>query len=296
MDPDARRILDLLALAGQPISALSPAGSRTQYRNMRRVMQNPPPPVASVRDIHAAGIPLRLYEGVNAQAGRCLLFFHGGGWVVGDLDSHDAVCRRLANYAACRVIAVDYRLAPEHKFPASVDDAATAMAWVASHATELGIHPARIAVGGDSAGGNLAAVVALMGRNGTVPAPCFQLLIYPATDLSCSAPSYARTSTDATLTADAMRWFRDQYLGPTDDLTDWRISPLHADLTGVAPAFVLTAGYDPLCDEGVAYAAALDAAGVQTAHLHMPTQVHGFMTMDRVIYAAETVSHIAAAM
>ena len=194
------------------------------------------------------------------------------------------------------MIAVDYRLAPEHKFPAAVDDAAAAMRWVARHAAELDIDPARIAVGGDSAGGNLAAIVALMGRDGTIPAPCFQLLIYPATDLSCSTPSYARTTADVTLTADAMRWFRNQYLSPDADLADWRISPLRADLTGLAPAFVLTAGYDPLCDEGSAYAAALDAAQVQTVHLHMPTQVHGFVTMNRVIPAADTALEVVAAM
>jgi acetyl esterase len=296
MDLDARRILDLLALAGSKPSAMSPAVARAQDRNMRRVMQNPPPAVAHIRDIDAAGIPLRFYEGVNAKPGRALLYFHGGGWVVGDLNSHDGVCRHLANRAACRVIAVDYRLAPEHKFPAPLDDAVAAMRWVASHAAELSIDPARIAVGGDSAGGNLATIVALMGRDGTLPAPCFQLLIYPATDLSCSMPSFARAVTDVTLTAEAMRWFRDQYVSPGDDLTDWRISPLHADLAGVAPAFVLTAGYDPLCDEGIAYAAALDAAAVQTSHLHMPTQVHGFVTMDRVIPAADTALDVAAAM
>ena len=296
LDPDARRIIDLMAIAGQKGGNMSPDAARTQSRSMRRVMQNPPPPVASVRDIDADGIKLRFYEGVNARPGRCLLYFHGGGWVVGDLDSHDGVCRNLANRAACRVIAVDYRLAPEHKFPAALDDAAAAMRWVADHATALGIDPAQIAVGGDSAGGNLATIVALMGRDGSLPAPCFQMLIYPATDLSCAAPSFARTTADVTLTAEAMRWYRDQYLGPGDDVADWRISPLRADLTGVAPAFVLTAGYDPLCDEGIAYAAALDAADVQTAHLHMPTQVHGFVTMDRVIPAADTALDIAAAM
>ena len=296
MDPDARRIVDLIALAGQPLGAMSPEAVRAQSRNTRRVIQNLPPPVASIRDIDADGIPLRLYEGVNAIAGRCLLYFHGGGWVVGDLDSHDGMCRHLANRAACRVIAVDYRLAPEHKFPAPLDDAASAMRWVASHAAELEIDPARIAVGGDSAGGNLAAIVALMGRNGTIPAPCFQLLIYPATDLRCATPSFARYTAEVTLTAEAMRWFVGQYLGPADDPLDWRISPLHADLTGVAPAFILTVGYDPLCDEGVAYAAALDAAEVQTTHLHMPTQVHGFLTMDRVIPAADTALDVAAAM
>jgi acetyl esterase len=297
MDPDARRVVELIMLAGTPpLSALAPEAARLQYRNTRRVMQNPPQDVTSVQDLDADGIPLRLYVGVGAAPGACLLFFHGGGWVIGDIDSHDGVCRQLANAAACRVISVGYRLAPEHRFPIPVEDSAAAFRWVAAHAATLGVDPALIAVGGDSAGGNLAAVMALMGRDGAVPQPCFQMLIYPATDLGCSTESYARYNADVTLTADTMRWFRDQYIGVAGDPADWRVSPLRAELTGVAPAFVLTAGYDPLCDEGVAYARALDAAGVQTTHLHMPTQMHGFITMGRVIKAADTVMVIAGAV
>ncbi len=297
MDPDAQRVVGMIALAGKPLTALTPAVARTQYRNQRRVMQTPPPAVAGWRDLDADGVKLRLYTGIDAQPERCLLFCHGGGWVMGDLDTHDGLCRQIANLAACQVIAVDYRLAPEHPFPAAVDDAATALRWVVAHATELGIDPARIAVGGDSAGGNLAAVLALMGRDGTLPAPCFQLLLYPATDLACSNPAFDRHMTDVTLTAEAMRWFRDHYLGLGEaNYTDWRASPLCADPTGVAAAFVLTVGYDPLCAEGVAYAKQLDAAGVATTHLHMPTQVHGFLTMSRIIRAADTALEVAAAM
>jgi acetyl esterase len=297
MDPDARRVVDLIALAGaKPLSALPPAAARLQYRNTRRVMQNPPQDVKSVRDLDADGITLRFYEGVGAPPGPCLVFLHGGGWVIGDIESHDGVCRQLANEAVCRVISVNYRLAPEHPFPAAVDDAAAAFRWVVANAATLDVDPARIAVGGDSAGGNLAAVLALMGRDGAIPPPCFQLLIYPATDLACATASYARYNSDVTLTADTMLWFRDQYIGAAGDPADWRISPLRADLAGAAPAFVLTAGYDPLCDEGIAYAAALDAAGVRTAHLHMPGQVHGFITMGRVIRAADTALAVAGAM
>jgi acetyl esterase len=297
MDPDARRVVDLIALAGaQKLSALTPDAARLQYSTTRRVMQNRPQDVAAVQDFDADGIPVRLYEGVGAQRGACLLYFHGGGWVIGDIDSHDGVCRQLANEAGCRVISVGYRLAPEHKFPAPVEDCAAAFRWVVASAATLDIDPARIAVGGDSAGGNLAAVMALMGRDGAGPQPCFQLLIYPATDLACATASYARFTADVTLTADSMRWFRDHYIGVDGDPSDWRISPLRANLSGVAPAFVLTAGYDPLCDEGIAYAAALDAAGVQTAHLHMSTQVHGFITMGRVIKAADTALDIAGAV
>ena len=297
MDPDAQHVVSLIALAGRPpMNALPTETARAYYRNQRTVMQTPPEPVADCRDLVTdAPFGLRLYRGLDAVAGRCVLYCHGGGWVVGDLESHDGICRRLANLGACRVIAVDYRLAPENPFPASIDDAADALRWVVAHAATLEIDPAQIAVAGDSAGGNLAAVLALMGRDGSVPAPCFQALLYPVTDLACDMPSFDRYTEGVTLTAETMRWFRDQYVGETAR-QDWRASPLLADLAGVAPAFVLTAGYDPLCDEGVAYARRLDAAGVQTAHLHLPTQVHGFLTMSRFIRAADTVIETVAAM
>jgi acetyl esterase len=294
MDPDAKRVVDLITLAGKPITGMAPAVARLNYRNQRRVMQLPPQPVAECRDLDGAGIPLRLYRGMAAEPGRCLLFCHGGGWVIGDLESHDGVCRQLANLAGCTVIAVDYRLAPEHPFPAAVEDAAAALRWVAAHGAELGVDPALLAVGGDSAGGNLAAVLALMGRDGTVPAPCFQMLIYPVTDLAGAAPEPDRFADGVTLTTAAMQWFRDQYIGSADP-ADWRASPLRAPLAGAAPAFVLTAGYDPLCAEGIAYAERLDAAGVAVSHFHMPTQVHGFVTMGRIIRAADTALEIAAA-
>ena len=293
LDPDAQRVVDLIALAGQQsLTASSPEVARKQYRDTRRVMQHPAQAVAAVRDIDADGVALRLYEGVAAEPGWGLVYFHGGGWVIGDLDTHDGICRQLANLGRCRVVAVDYRLGPEHRFPAAVDDAVAAWCWVMAHAAALGMDPACIAVAGDSAGGNLAAVVALLARDGLAPPPCLQVLIYPATDLRCDSPSYARFTAGVTLTAEAMLWFRDHYLGPDGDPADWRASPLLADLAGAAPAFVLTAGYDPLCDEGVAYATALDTAGVQTMHLHLPTQVHGFLTMNRIISSAGPVLEI----
>ncbi len=215
--------------------------------------------------------------------------------MLGDLDSHDGLCRRLANLAQCRVVSVDYRRSPEHPFPAAVIDAAAALRWVAANAAELGVDPAQIAVGGDSAGANLAAVLGLMGRDGEAPMPCFQLLFYPVTDLTCALPSYDLFTERVTLTADTMRWYAAQYLGGADP-ADWRASPLHAALAGAPPAFVLTAGYDPLRDEGIAYAQRLDAAGVHTTHLHMPTQVHGFLTMGRVIRASDTAIETAGAM
>ncbi len=285
MDPEARRVADMIALAARPLASQTVAAIRGGYRASRRVLAPVPDPVAATRDLRFGGVPVRLYEGIGATPGPCLLYFHGGGWVLGDLDSHDAVCRRLANGGACRVVAVDYRLAPEHPFPAAVEDAEAAYAGLIEAADAMGVDPANIAVGGDSAGANLAAVLTLSARTKAWPPPCFQLLFYPVVDLAQERPSYMRNVDGLPLTADSMRWFAMQYLSGADP-ADWRISPIAADLAGLPPAFLLTAGYDPLCDEGFAYAKALDAAGVLTTHLHMPNQIHGFLTMGRVIRAA----------
>jgi len=225
-----------------------------------------------------------------------LVFFHGGGWVVGNIESHEAMCRHLANRAECAVVAVDYRMGPEHKFPAAVDDCFAATGWVADNGASLGIDPRRLAVGGDSAGGNLGAVVSLLARDKGAPRIACQLLIYPATDAAMRHDSIARYAEGYVLTRATMRWFYDQYLRTPEDAADWRVSPLLAsDLAGLPPAFVLTAGYDPLCDEGDAYAARLAAAGVPVTHRRFPGQVHGFVTNGRVIRAAETALDEAAA-
>ena len=298
MHPDALRLLDAIRAAGRPpLQDLQPAEARAAYAAGRLLLQPPPDCVAEVTDAAIAGpggsLPLRLYRGAGTHgiaALPCLLYLHGGGWVIGDLDSHDGVCRRLANLGACRVIAVDYRLAPEHPFPAAVEDAAAALAWVAGHAEALGIDPARIAVGGDSAGGTLAAVLALMGRDGSGPAPMFQLLLYPVTDLAMDTPSYARVTEGVPLTAATMRYFAGHYVPDPAQRLDWRASPLRAGrLSGVAPAFVLTAGHDPLADEGQAYARRLEAEGVRVTALHLSGHVHGLVTMGRVIGAADDV-------
>jgi acetyl esterase len=225
-----------------------------------------------------------------------LVFFHGGGWVVGDIATHDTVCRHLANRAECAVVSVDYRLAPEHKFPAAVDDAYTATAWVAENAAALGVDAGRLAVGGDSAGGNLAAVVCLMARDRGAPRISYQLLVYPATDAAMRHESIARFAEGHVLTRATMRWFYEQYLPSPEDAADWRVSPLvAADLAGLPPAYVLTAGYDPLCDEGDAYAARLAAAGVPVEHRRFPGQIHGFTTNGKIIRAADAALDEAAA-
>lgn len=291
LHPDARRLMQMMREAGRPpFEEMTPVQARAAYAASRPVMQPDPAEVAEIREFGVPGpageIKLRLYRGAGTGAGRlpCLLFLHGGGWVVGDLDSHDGVCRRLANEARCCVVAVDYRLAPEHRFPASVDDAAAAFQATVAHAAEWGIDPGRIAVGGDSAGGNLAAVLALMGRDGTGPRPVFQMLVYPATDLAMTSPAYERITEGVPLTAGTMRWFIDHYVPDARDRADWRASPLRAaSLAGVAPALVMTVAHDPLCDEGRAYADRLEREGVAVTLLHVADQPHGIMTMGRVI-------------
>ena len=302
MHPDAARLMELIRATGRPaFETLSPAEARRAYSAGRLVLQLPPEPVAESRDITIDGpggsLALRVYRGIGApeQAAPALLYLHGGGWVLGDLASHDGLCRRLANLAGCRVVAVDYRLAPEHAFPAALDDAVAAWRWLGGNTAALGIDPARLAVGGDSAGGNLAAVLALMGRDGTVPAPVFQLLLYPVTDLAMDTGSYARATAGVPLTARTMQWFIDHYVPDRAQRADWRAAPSRAaSLAGTAPALVLTVGHDPMADEGRAYAERLEVEGVRVAFLHLADQVHGMLTMSRVIAAGDGVLQYAA--
>jgi acetyl esterase len=296
LDPDTQIVLDMIRLAGRPpFETLTPAEAREAYANSRKVLQPPREDVAETRDTTIPGplgdIPLRLYRPSGTDASDvlpALVYYHGGGWLLGDLDSHDVACRRFANAARCRVISVDYRMAPEHKFPAAVDDCAAATRWVVEQAASLGVDPAKVAVGGDSAGGNLAAVMALMARDGVLPPVVFQLLIYPATDMMMTTASSQTVTSGVPLTSATMRWFIDHYMREAEDARDWRASPLRAaDLSGVAQALVLTCAYDPLCDEGIAYARRLEREGVRTVHLHFSDQTHGFMSMGRIIRAAD---------
>ena len=227
-----------------------------------------------------------------------LVYFHGGGWVIGDLDTHDGVCRLIANAAQCAVISVDYRLAPEHKFPAAVDDAWAATRWIVGHAGQLAIDPTRVAVGGDSAGGNLAAVVALMARDAGGPTLALQVLQYPVTDLSAETRSYQDFAEGYTLTRTGMRWFKAHYLDKPEDARDWRVSPLLApSLAGVAPALIVTAGFDPLRDEGTAYAERLRDAGVTVDYVCYGGMLHGFTPMGKLIETGNrAVTLIAGAM
>ena len=282
-----------------PLGTLPPKEMRRSYAEVRRKLQLPPEPIAATEALVVPGpggaIPARLYRGVAQSNAPCLLFLHGGGWMLGDLDSHDGICRRIAARTGGCVLAVDYRLAPEHPFPAAVDDSVAALEYLAQNASRLGIDPARIAVGGDSAGGNLAAVLALMGRDGTAPRTMFQLLLYPATDLRMTGRGYDRV-TEGVLTGDAMRYFVGHYVPDPADRSDWRASPLLADsVEGAPPAFVLTVGHDPLLDEGLAYAERLRQAGVTVTALDMTNQAHGILNLGRAVAASAWIIDFAAA-
>jgi acetyl esterase len=294
LHPDDQAVLDLIKASGRPpLTTLTPPEAREAMAASRTVLQPDPAAVAECRDLHAGGVPARLYRGAGTDAAAtlpCLIYFHGGGWVIGDLESHDVVCRQLANLAQCCVISVDYRLAPEHKFPAAVDDSAAATKWIIGNAADLKIDPARVAVGGDSAGGNLAAVLALMARDGTLPPIGYQLLIYPVTDLAASFPAYDRIKEGYLLVAETMHWFLDHYLTRPGDAHDWRASPLRAaSLAGTPPAFVLTCSHDPLVDEGRAYAERLENEGVRVTAMHLSDHMHGFLAMGKFVKASGTV-------
>ncbi len=279
-----------------PYYEVSPTVARRLYRDSRAALTPDPPLVELVQLLlapSAAGpVPVRHYRPKGAKDDEglpALLYLHGGGWVIGDLDTHDVVCRTLANAARCAVFSVEYRKAPEAPFPAAVEDCFAATQYVAAQATAFGIDASRIAVGGDSAGGNLAAVMTLLAREAGGPAIAFQLLIYPATDQQLRFPSIDRNGDGYLLTKRAMRYFRGHYLPHVEDWLDWRASPLLAkSLSNLPPAFVLTASYDPLVDEGRAYADRLGHDGVKTEYCNYSDMVHGFITMGRELETANT--------
>lgn len=304
LHPQARALLRLIEEKGvPPTHTLSPDQARAFYRERRTFTQPDAPGVGSVQDLQATGpagpIPVRSYRPAGSSAADVLpvlVYFHGGGWVIGDLDTHDVLCRQLCNLSGCAVVSVDYRMGPEHRFPAAVDDAIAATRWVRAQAQALKVDASRLAVGGDSAGGNLAAVVALAARDaGDLPI-AYQLLIYPATDQRRGAPSHAANGQGYLLTKETMDYFHDHYLpDPRQDL-DWRASPLlHANHAKLPPAFVLTAGYDPLRDEGLQYAQKLSEAGNRAALVNFERQIHGFILMGRVLDEANVAVQLCAA-
>ena len=289
LDPDIRELIGTLAAdpGRAKVTELSTDEARLEYRRMcasREAADQPPVDVAD-RSIEGPGgaLPLRVYTPPAAGAAAPgLVFFHGGGWVQGDLDTHDAACRRLASVAGAVVVAVDYRRAPEHKFPAAALDAHAAVAHIGRHAASFGIDPARLAVGGDSAGGNLAAVAATLARDEGQPL-AFQLLIYPVTTGRTDTASYGENATGYMLERATMEWFLGQYAGGDADRDNPLFSPLRApNLELLPPAIVVTAGFDPLRDDGRLYAAALRKSGVPVRHLEYDTLTHGFLLMDGV--------------
>jgi acetyl esterase len=293
LDGRTQWFLQLLARSGQrPLHELGVAQARKEFDIFQTVLSGRPAPVGEIIDRTIAGpagrMRVRLYRpaGTVARLLPTILYFHGGGWVIGSLEGYDLPCRFFCARTGCAVVAVDYRLAPEHKFPAAVDDAVASFHWLAEQAVALGMDPARIVVAGDSAGGTLAAVVSQLVR-GQARTPCLQWLIYPATDLAADTPSHKSCAKGFLLTQDDMAWFLGQYLNDIGEVADPRVSPLKApDLAGLPPALVFTAGFDPLRDEGQAYADRLAAAGVKTIHREFDSLIHGFVGMRGALQAA----------
>jgi acetyl esterase len=290
LDPAVRQLLEAAEAEGNPpLESFSPEEARKLAIESLKTAGGTPEPVRSIENLRIPGpdceIPIRIYT-PDAPAPRpALVYFHGGGWVVCDLDTHDVVCTAIAHRAGAVVIAVDYRLAPEHKFPAAVTDSYAATAWVASNAKRLGIDPKRISVGGDSAGGNLAAVVSLKSRDEDGPAIALQVMVYPATDLSSfDTPSYQEFGESHYLTKSEMEWFRQHYLRSMEDARDPHASPLLAlDLSELPPALIITAECDPLRDEGEAYAKRLANDGVPVTYTCYPGMIHPFFSLSGAI-------------
>jgi len=306
LDPQAKAVLELVIKSGRPAyNTLSPKDARQLFRETRPASTPTPPQIGAVTnlvvDTTTGAVPVRVYRPAGISDGAplpTLVYFHGGGWVIGDLETHDVLCRQITGEAGMMVVAVDYRLAPEAKFPTAVDDAWAATKWVVANAARLGADPKKLAVGGDSAGGNLAAVIALMARDAGAPSIAYQVMLYPVTDVGTETQSYRDFGDGYLLTLEGMRWFFDQYLTSSEQAKDWRVSPLRApSLAGLPPALIITAGFDPLRDEGEAYAKKLREAGVRVDYICYGGMIHGFAPMGRLIDTGNrAVSHIAASL
>ncbi len=291
MDPQAQALLDqMAALGGVPTHQKTPEQARADTLEQAALMMGgDPTPVAHVEDRVIPGpggeLPIRIYTPEGSAPFPAVVYFHGGGWVICNLDTHDGTCRDLTNLSGAKVISVDYRLAPDAKYPAAAEDCYAATEWVAEHAAELGVDGTRLAVAGDSAGGNLAAVVSLMARDRGGPPLAFQLLIYPVTDRNYETASYAEHGGAEMLLPKAdMAWFWDHYLSADEDAQQPYAAPLQADdLTGLPSALVITAKYDVLRDEGEAYARRLQESGVPTTLSRYDGVFHGFFGMRLMI-------------
>jgi acetyl esterase len=292
LHPQVAALLEQASRSAFPtLDKLTPFVARRLYRERCAAVAPRRPEVERasplLADTPAGPVAMRHYRPAGSRQDEmlpALVFFHGGGWTIGDLDTHDVLCRELANGARCAVLAVEYRVGPEAPFPAAVEDCAAATRFVFAKAASLGVDAARIAVGGDSAGGTLAIVVSMLAREARGAMPCFQLLIYPATDQRAASASHERNGRGYLLTSDLFRYFRSSYLPDQQQWTDWRASPaLAASLAGLPPAFVLTAGYDPLVDEGREFAQRLQRDGVNAAYSEYPDMIHGFIVMGGIL-------------
>ena len=291
LHPQAKALIEAATAADlPPWHTLPVEEARAAFRSRQVPAQGEPPPVGQVTDrmleVSDRRIPARVYRPTGRDGVKLPVYvhFHGGGWVFGDLDSHDIPCRYLCMQSDALVISVDYRLAPEHPYPAALDDAWESLRWVAANGDALDADTSRLAVGGDSAGGTLAATVCRRARDEDGPDIRFQVLIYPVTDMTLSLPSMTELAEGYNLTRATMEWFRDLYLPDDESRTDPDASPLFAkDLSGLPPALVIAAGFDPLRDDAKAYADALTAAGVATEHICYGGMIHGFLNMPAVL-------------
>jgi acetyl esterase len=298
LDPSAAFVMEAFKAANRPkLETLSPPEAREASAAGRAVTHPDPPELASVENITVptpdGPIPVRVYKPktLAKSPAPALIFYHGGGWVICDLDSHDIVCRQMADQAGFVVFSIDYRLAPEHKFPAAALDCIAATKWIVDNAAKFGIDTNRIFAGGDSAGGNLTAVVTIHARDNGGPKIAGQVLVYPATDMGMGFPSATNPDMDVLLSSTLMRWFIEHYLTSKADVDDWRASPLRIkDMKGLPPAFVITAGADPLHDEGLAYRDRLKSADVDVTYVNYPGQFHGFWTMGKLVPEAHKLS------
>ena len=304
LDPESQRLIDLMAAANRPAwNSLSPQAARDLYLSLRPGAQGPRPGEVKVADRTIPGpageLPVRIYRPAGAPTDvklPALVYAHGGGWVFGNLDSHDVLCAQLAIEAGIVVFHIDYRLAPEARFPAAFDDVVAGLKWVAANGPSIGIDSSKLAIGGDSAGGNLAAAVAIWARDHGGPKLLMQLLAYPVTDAVGRADSYRRYEDGYGLNAATMEWFFDHYAPNKSQRGDWRLSPIRAaSLAGLPPALVVTAGYDPLCDEGRAYAARLHKEGTQADLVEFGGMLHGFLSSPMLLHGARRGTSLCAA-
>ena len=304
LDPESQRLIDLMAAANRPAwNTLSPQAARDLYLSLRPGAQGPRPAHVTVVDRTIPGpdgeLAVRIYRPTSVAPDArlpALVYAHGGGWVFGNLDSHDVLCAQLAIEAGIAVFHIDYRLAPEARFPGAFDDVVAGLKWVAANGESVGIDPTRLAIGGDSAGGNLAAAVSIWARDHGGPKLLMQLLAYPVTDAVARTESYRRYEDGYGLNAVTMEWFFDHYTPDKANRSDWRVSPLRAaSLAGLPPALVVTAGYDPLRDEGRAYAWRLHQEGTQADLVEFGGMLHGFLSSPMLLHGARRGTTLCAA-